>query len=1717
MKNKTWIGAAVAAAVGAAAVATIAFLAWGSGSASKVAEVVAPDAKLTVMDVTSREEDGAPAVVVTFSIPLASTRSNTESIELYEDTKPVPSDPAARSSRFVGYGEDDEDNDTHQTPLAPVTTDVSDADLKGAHRSSIKAAFSANPRLVVFTGIRPRARYFVRIKPDVKAVNGQMLTAEARYALTAPAVFPTFYFSSNGTVLPAKLNGGLPVTTLNVKQVDVQFLRIKDEQLPTFIDRVMPRSRKASRDDDTEDDNDGQPWNYYRNFKGAVNGYDLDTLHQMTESVYQARFTTEQRDNVRGVTFLPVEDIAQLQDPGVYIAVMSQPGRFKYDFQVTYFYVSDLGLQLRAFADAADVYVNSLRTGKALAGVEVSYIDASGKVLAHAATDGDGRATFPTRPKAASLVMARADRQVSMIALREPALDLSEYALTGNTYRAVKLFGYTGRDLYRPGESFDVSILARDADGKPVPAQPVAVSVKRPDGSEQFKTILQADQHLPGYYASHLSLPGDAPTGTWTVELRSDPAEKTAGTVLPLHVEEFLPERMKLDLHAPDPVPPEQGALPIDVHGTYLYGSPTDGNRVEAVALYDRLDNPLATQMPGFFFGDVREDKVHQRKQLEDLTLDAQGAGQLSVDLGPASGVQSPVRVRTTISLLESGGRPVVRNLDRVLWPAATLVGVRPLFTGDYAAEDAPVEFEVARVDQKGMAAPEADLPVKLYREDRHWYWRFDDSRGWNSGFTENEELVYTGTVSIGTTRGRLRMPVTWGRYRVEVSDPQTHLTTAYRFYAGWSAQSDETAGVRPDRVALKLDKASYRDGDTMHVEIKPPHAGEALVTVEGDRTLYVKRLAVGPNGATVSIPIDPSWTRHDLYLTAMVLRPGDAGDSVTPTRALGIEYIALDRADRKLAVTLDAPPHASPSSPVHVRIHIPQAKGHAGVVTVSAVDAGILSITNFQTPDPVAGFFGKMRYGGELRDVYGRLIERFAGQKGKLAYGGDTTPKATKSLPQKVKLIDVFSGPVLLDANGDADIPLNLPDFNGTLRLMAVAATADRFGSADSEMVVAAPIVAELATPRFLSFGDNATIALDVRNLSGHDSAVALSLSAGEGLTLHDATRRVTLRNGEKQTLRFVIDAGQKPGIIPVTVSVKSPDVTLNRDFALEVEPPFPATTVSHRFLVKPGETVDLRPTELGEYYKGSTSVDVTASAQPPLDILGALRGLLEYPYGCVEQTTSTAYPLVMVDEEAAQRYHLANFDHATRVRILSQVFGKLSALQAPDGGYSLWGGPSNEEVWLTAFVANFFQDARDKGYEIPDATLTKAKDYLFSHVQDGYGHLSGHAQAAAAQGDDSYWGNMNDVYNRHFDSLAYASYVLARDRKVPVSTLKQLAADAQFADSPLSLTYLALSFKQNGDERRAEDLALQATKKRRLNQRYWWWGEYGTSLRDSALSFALLSRNHLAGAQVADLLGRVIDEVPATGRYYYSTQEQLALFLAGEELRTTPGKAWHGHLIVGTEDRDLQGTTPAEASLGGDQLSTLKFSNAGDEVVSIQVSLHGFPLARTPNNAIWVQRDVLAADGSALPAGPLKVGDSVLVHLTVNAHDWRTNTLVVDRLPAGLEIENTNIAQGEGFKDLKVNNLVVEDEMNSSRITHLEFRDDRFVAAVHLAWWQPVHLFYRARVVTPGRFSVPGVYAEDMYVPEIYGTGTAPAPVVVTAGKVSNEAVKSDKTASP
>lgn len=1671
MANKAvigWVAALAVAAAGAGAWWQFGRDAGGPGIAAVGDD---PSTPFAVMGCTARSRDGGPALAVTFSRPLAGRQSLTELMKV---------------------------------------TDL--GETEGGRDAADKVAggwvIGDNPRVAYFSGVLPKHRYRIDIATGVTTRSGEKLAAAHQCDTAVDDMPPAHFFASRGTVLPAGQNGGLPVVTVNTPEVDVEFLRVDPAQLPAFLDKVYGIRRNAPAEGEEGGEGEYDVGEYYDgggvDLRGRTSGWYLDQFKDLSTSVYIGRFLTDDRKDRRHVTFLPVEKIKELQEPGVYIAVMRAPGSFAGDYQTTYFHVSDIGLHLHRNGSRIDAFATSLKSGRALDGVEFELLDGDGKRVGALKGDGDGRAAFDAVPANAQLVIARRGREMSVVSLAEAALDLSEFDTAGLLPAQTRLFAWSGRDLYRPGEQFDVSLLARDADGRAIAALPVSATLKRPDGRTVSQRVWKPSAEQPGYYRQPIAIPADAQTGSWMLELRADPAAKKPDALMRFRVEEFLPERMKLTLKSDERVLTEGAPFDIGVQGDYLYGAPAAGNRLLAALAVERLRFALPQKKPGFIFGDFADDSVKGRRELEESALDDRGAARVEVPYDAGS-AKSPLSLRVAFSLLESGGRPVVRSVERAWWPAPALVAVRPLFERDVARESSLAEFEIGRFLPDGAFAPIDKANVRLFREERQYYWRFDDQRGWHSGFSENDELVDSRSVAL-KAQAKVGFPVTWGRYRLEIDDPQSRLTMRYRFYAGWGAQDNEALGNRPDRVQVKLEGAPYRAGDTVKATVTPPHDGDALVLVEGDRVLWAKRVKVSASGTALEVPLDKSWNRHDLYLSVIAFRPGSEGSRVTPARALGLAHIPLAREDRRLKVALDAPAKVEPETKTTVKVKVDGAAGQAAWVTLSAVDQGILNITKFPTPDPFAYFFGRQRYAADLLDLYGRLIEKMDGSRGRLKWGGDAGMRDSQSMPKKVKLVDLFSGPVKLDDKGEAAITLALPDFNGSLRLMAVASTPERYGHGERELTVAAPIVAELATPRFIAPGDRAAVALDVTNLTESPQQIRLTLSAESPARIADGSRTLTLAPKQRETLRFDAEAVEAEGLarlkLVLDASGGAKPLHIEREAALQVTPPVALERTALRIKVEPGARQVIDAALLERFWPASATLAVSASSSPPLNIRESVRGLLRYPYGCAEQTVSSAWPHVIVDDAYAKELGLKPYSRAERAAMVEGAIGRLAGMQGAAGGMTLWGGGEYEH-WITAYVGGFLIDARAAGFTVPESFQKKMGDWMLKEFQLAPSQMP---RLPAQVGTQP--GQMDLLRGAHlrFANAAHLGYVLAREQRAPLATLRLLHDEhRQLAKSPLSLAHLGLALRLMGDEARARVALDEALAKpyglRGNDSEYEWLGDYGSPLRDRAMLYALLARHEVKLDRAASLLFELSNDTAK--RRWLSTQEQIALVMAGRAAGLGAGKPWSLTLEGGEA---YKGEKPALLPL--DAAAARKgaaLTNTGEAPLYVEVDGAGYPKVAPPvdNGLGSAQRTLFEADGRPWSGRALKVGDLMLVRVEVRPTRRADDALVVDRLPAGLEIENQNLSQGPQASEFSLQlpggqTLRVMDTLTDNRVKHREYRDDRFVAAVKLDA-APMNLIYMVRVVTPGRYSVPGTFVEDMYRPELRIVGERGAPLDV------------------
>ncbi|ENM4675315.1 hypothetical protein AB7Y88_004075 [Salmonella enterica] len=906
--------------------------------------------------------------------------------------------------------------------------------------------------------------------------------------------------------------------------------------------------------------------------------------------------------------------------------------------------------------------------------------------------------------------------------------------------------------------------------------------------------------------------------------------------------------------------------------------------------------------------------------------------------------------------------------------------------------------------------------------------------------------------------------------------------------------QSLENGAARPDRVTLKLDKANYRPGDTMKLHIAAPVAGKGYAMVESsDGPLWWQAIDVPAQGLELTIPVDKTWNRHDLYLSTLVVRPGDKSRSATPKRAVGLLHLPLGDDNRRLDLALESPAKMRPNQPLTVRVKASVKHGEMPKqinVLVSAVDSGVLNITDYATPDPWQAFFGQKRYGADIYDIYGQVIEG-QGRLAALRFGGDgdDLKRGGKPPVNHVNIIAQQAQPITLNEQGEGVVTLPIGDFNGELRVMAQAWTADDFGRGESKVVVAAPVIAELNMPRFLAGGDVSRLVLDVTNLTDRPQTLNIALAASGLLELlSQQPQPVNLAPGVRTTLFVPVRAleGFGEGEIQATISgLNLPGETLDaqhKQWQIGVRPAWPAQTVNSGIALAPGESWHVPEQHLANISPATLQGQLLLSGKPPLNLARYIRELKAYPYGCLEQTTSGLFPALYTNAAQLQSLGITGDSDEKRRAAVDIGISRILQMQRDNGGFALWDENGAEEPWLTAYAMDFLIRAGEQGYSVPPEAINRGNERLLRYLQDPGTMLIRYSDNTQAS---------------TFAAQAYAALVLARQQKAPLGTLREIWERRSQAASGLPLMQLGIALNTMGDARRGEEAITLALNTPRQDERQWI-ADYGSSLRDNALMLSLLEENNLRPDAQNALLSSLSEQ--AFGQRWLSTQENNALFLAAHSRQASAG-AWQ--VQTSLEAQPLSGDKALTRNLDADQLAALEVTNTGSQPLWLRLDSSGYPSSapEPASNVLQIERQILGTDGQRKSLSSLRSGELVLVWLTVVADRNVPDALVVDLLPAGLELENQNLADSSASlpeSGSEVQNLL--NQMQQADIQYMEFRDDRFVAAVVVNEGQPVTLVYLARAVTPGTYQLAQPQVESMYAPQWRATGASEGLLIVT-----------------
>ncbi len=1492
-------------------------------------------------------------------------------------------------------------------------------------------------------GLKHGATYEIELLAGFPAATGEKTLEGWKTRIVVPDRQPSISFAGAGYVLPREDSAGLPVTTINVANVKLRLVRINTRNLVPSINADKLTMSFDSSDVD-------------------------DLIAQGGSLVWQGEMTIAGERNRPVVTAIPLARVLQDKGPGVYLAAVTNAEAKDGDGSkpaTNWVLVSNLGLTAYTGNGGMDVAVRSLADAKPVAGVMLRLYARNNGELASVGTDVDGFAHIAggllhgrggDEPYAIMAYGPKGD--FNFLEVGRAAFDLSDRGVSGRPPPGpVDAFLYSDRGIYRPGESVHLTALVRDDKVVAASGLPLTLRLLRPDGVEVERRQLAGDKL--GGYAVDYALPRDARFGTWQVELKLDPKAKAIGSA-EFRVEDFVPPQLKVALKAADqPIEPKE-PFPVEVTANYYYGAPGADLAVQAQATIAFDDNPYPDQ-PGFSFGLIDEKFAGSRQDLDAPATDADGKSNVELALADLPDVTKPLAATIEVSVVEPSGRAVSERLVRPIRQRNLAIGLRSPDGDDGVQEGQKAGIEIIALDGAGKRVAAKGLRWELLREDWEYSW-YSVNGLWRHRVQVRDQPIEAGSIDVGAAApATLARALPAGRYRWEVSDGGSGAQSSLRFHVGWWVEA--ALPDVPDKLSVTLDKTTYRLGDTAKLFVKAPFAGEAELAIASDHILSRRTFNLPAAGATVEIPVDAGWG-SGVYALVSAYRPQSAASSGPgataprgPGRAVGVAWLGIDPAPRTLTVALAAPDVVRPRGGVDIPVKVSGlAAGEDAYVTLAAVDEAVLKLTDFASPMPEKYYFGKRRLGVELRDLYGRLIDPRAGGVGVLRSGGDEFAKrSVAGLPDKSsRVVALYSGIVKLDANGAATVHFDIPDFQGQLRLMAVAYSAKKLGSAAGMMTVRDPVVTLVSLPRFLAPGDTAQIGLVINNLEGAAGDYRLNFRAsGAGDFAAPVEQTIPLAKGANVNRSFPLVA-TTIGNIALHLELSGPkDLHIARDFTLGVRPG--QAYQLRRFVgrLEPGQSVTLDDGAADEYLAGTAEALLSVSPRPEWDVPGLLRALDRYAYGCIEQTTSRAMPLLYVEDVARLWQADPGFSPAAT---LDRAIGHIVELQRGDGSFGVWNSSDDTVPWLDAYATDFLLRAQEHGKTVPDYALKSALGWLHDYVRQQHTELSS------------------------LPAAAYAHYVLARAHQDDLPVLRYFT-DTQLSRLPTQLAkaQLAAALEAYGDMPRANAAyaaAMGAPPKRPAGLRY---VDYGSDLRDSAGLLAVAAGNPALQPRLTAVMDRITELFASAQRT--STQEQSWLLMAAEAAARISG----GEMTVasGTAAPQTRRQPLYFRRLLGNGTPPTTVANRGTAPAWRTVSITGVPKVDLPaeSSGYQISRTVYQPDGTPADLTKVKQSDLFVVVIKGRRTDpsRAARTLVVDLLPAGFEIQATTAGgdSGGAYPWLK----------RTTATAYAEGRDDRYIAALDMgANAGEFTLAYVVRAVTPGTFKYPALDIEDMYEPQ-------------------------------
>ncbi|MBA4166615.1 MAG: alpha-2-macroglobulin family protein, partial [Chitinophagaceae bacterium] len=1316
--------------------------------------------------------------------------------------------------------------------------------------------------------------------------------------------------------------------------------------------------------------------------------------------------------------------------------------------------VSDLGLIAKEGRDKLTVFANSIQTAGPLEGVNIIAYGNNNQVLGIGATNTDGVAEIAyTRKEFAgfrpAMVIAKTESDFNYLPFNTTKVNTSRFETGGKQSNSTGLdaFVYAERDIYRPGEKVNFSVIVRNRDWQTPGELPLKLKFLLPNGKElkTFRKTLNEQGSVEG----NVDISTAAITGSYTLEVY------TSNDVLlgnkNFSIEEFVPDRIKVTAKLDQPSLQPGTTAKLSVNAINFFGPPASNRNYEA-----------EIQIKSKYFSPKKYERYDFSIENQGLSLDKVVREGKTDELGNAAELyEVPAMFRNSgllqanfyATVFDETGRPVSRSVSADIFTQPVFFGVAEDGFSYYPLNQ-QVKFPVVALDKDEHVLSGAKAVVKMIRHEYKTvlsksgnYFRYESQ--------EEDKLLSEQTITVsGGNTFYAFVPRSPGNYELRISLPDAagYVSKKFYSYGSWGGDNNSFDVSTEGNVDIETDRAAYKTGETAKVLFKAPFDGKMLVTVENDKVISHQYVNVEKRSASIDLKIAAEHLPN-IFITATLIKPHGVSD-IPLTVAHGFQNVKVEERTRLNRVEIVAA--KTTRSATTQQVTVKAAPG--SFVTLAAVDNGVLQVTDFKTPDPYDYFYSPRALEVDAYDLYPYLFPEVRARLS--STGGDAESDMQKRInpmpAKRVQIVSYWSGIAKAGGDGNARFAFNVPHFSGQIRLMAVAYKDNTFGSAEFATTVADPIVLSTALPRFLSPGDTISVPVTITNTtSKKGEAVASVRSSGPLKVLGAAQQSVSVNANSETRAVFNIVAASAADTGRVYVEVQGFGEKFSDETAIGVRPASPLQLITGSGAMS-GRTDLAIP--VSDFMPGSMKYKLVLSRSPLLESGKQLKYLIQYPYGCTEQVISSAFPQLYYSDLAAQLAVQQENNSSANENVLEAI-RKIKLRQLYNGAVTLWDGEGTENWWSTIYAAHFLIEAQKAGFDVDNSLLGNLLNYINGKLRNKQTII--------------YYYNRDQKKKIAPKEVAYSLYVLSLASRANISAMNYYKANPDLLSLD-SKYLLSVSYAVSGDKKRfREMLPTSFSGEVSVPQTG---GSFYSPIRDEAIALNALIEVDPGNAQIPLMAQHVADQLKE--RSWYNTQESAFGLLALGKVAKAAGNSdvtaeikVKGKNVAAFNGKDM---TLSAKQLGG---NAVEINAKGNGKLYYYWQSEGISVSgqyRQEDNYIKVRRQFYDRYGKKIANNVFKQNDLVIVQLSLEKSYSAAveNIVLTDILPAGFEIENPRTKEISGMDWVK----------DASTPSSLDVRDDRINLFVDLYSNRQVY-YYAVRAVSPGSYVLGPVAADAMY----------------------------------